>query len=102
MLIQGTNAPLTIEFDDSTSQILDISVAIVKDNKVLIGWTKEDITLDGVFAYCPLTQVGTMDLPTGLANLEVKWTNQDGEVHFAELVVVRIEKRVDQTILVEV
>lgn len=102
MLIQGTNAPITIEFDDDTSNILDISVALVKDEKILAHWSKEEITLDGVFANCPLTQEKTMDLPTGNVSLEVKWTDTDGEVNFAQLVTLKVVKRVDQTILVEV
>lgn len=102
MLIQGTNAPITIEFDDDTSGILDISVALTKECKVLLDWKKDDVTFDGKFVYCPLEQEKTIHLPTGLACLEIKWTNSDGEVHFAELNMVRIEKRLDQTILMEV
>lgn len=102
MLIQGTNAPIVIEFDDDTSSILDISVALVKDNEILIKWEKTNITLDGVFAYCPLSQEDTMKLTPNFAVLEVKWTNADGEVHFAEPTLVEIVKRVDSTILVEV
>lgn len=102
MLIQGTNAPITIEFDDDTSNILDMSVALVKDDKTLTHWSKEEINLEGVFAYCPLTQDKTMVLPTGYVTLEVKWTNKDGEVNFADLVTLKVEKRVDSTILLEV
>lgn len=102
MLIQGTNAPITIEFDDDTSSILDISVALAKENRILIKWGKSDVVFDGKFVYCPLEQAQTVNLPTGLACLEIKWTNPDGEVHFSELNVVRIEKRLDGTILVEV
>lgn len=42
-----------------------------------------------------------MNLPIGFATLEVKWTNAEGEVNFSDVVMVKIEKRADHTILVE-
>lgn len=101
MLIQGTNTPVVIEFDEDTADMIDISVALVCDSVVKKRWAKDEITLEGKFAYCPLEQEGTMDLPVGFANLEVKWTNREGEVNFSDVVVVKIEKRADHTILLE-
>lgn len=101
MLIQGTNAPIIIEFDDVITDIIDISVILAKDNKVLKKWGKADVRLEGTNCYCPLEQEDTINLPVGSATLEVKWTNDKGEVNFAETALVKIEKRVDSTILVE-
>ena len=100
MLIQGTNAPLIIEFD-SNVDVIDMSIALIMGDKAIKRWGKSDVTIEGVFVYCSLTQQETIEMPTGTAVLEIKWTNRDGEVQFADRASVRIVKRIDNTILVE-
>lgn len=101
MLIQGTNAPIIIEFEESVEDIVDVSIALIKDDAVLKRWGKSDVRIEGTNIYCPMEQAETMDLPSGSATLEIKYTDANGEVNFIEKTSVRIEKRIDNTILVE-
>lgn len=102
MLIQGSNAPIIIEFDEDTKNIIDLSVVLIKEENELKKWGKADVTLEGTNCYCPLSQADTINFTTGYGVLEVKWTNKKGEVNFAEIVNIKIEKRHDKTILLEV
>lgn len=110
MIIQGSNAPIVLVFTEETFDIKDISVALVKDNKVIAKpdevlkvWSKDDIILDEeeFKVLCPFTQEETLNLPKGSAFIEVKWLTSTGEVWCSNITRTSVEKRYDSTILTE-
>lgn len=110
MIIQGSNAPIILCFEEEFERVSDISVALIKDNRlngrpniVVHRWGLEDIELheDERTAICPLTQEETLSFPEGKALLEVKWLDSDGDVWMGCTVKTEIGKRFDKTILEE-
>lgn len=105
MIIQGSNNPIVLTFTENAEKLADISVALVKGNRVLYQWGKVDddaeMRIDGKTVYCLLTQAVTLNLPVGHCAIKVKWLDEDGQTEFSDThydVVVPWE---DRTILKE-
>ena len=103
MIIQGSNSPIVISFDDDVSGVTEWSVALFGEDKrgmpsvLLKHWGTEDIEVDGSTAYAPLTEEETMEFAPGVASLEIKWLEADDIVFQSATVRVRISGRKDKT-----
>lgn len=101
MIVQGSNAPILLTFDNIMENVTDFSAVLVSrrlgdENKIIKQWTKDDIEIGGLDIILPLTQEETMEFPSGTHALEVKWVNEDN-ICFANVVNVNIEYRADKT-----
>lgn len=99
MLIQGTNTPLAITFEDDVSNVPVLVISLWKRKGIkLKSWTIENIVVDGDTVYCPLEEQETADFPEGAATLEVKGLDENGQTMFWEKAQVLIESRSDRVI----
>lgn len=99
MIIQGSNAPMLLIFDEDASCFSDLSVLLSRGGRKLRHWTMEDLQIDGSVVTVPLTQEETMVFPEGECTIEVKWLDSEGETQFAEVVRDTIAGRRDKTLL---
>lgn len=99
MIIQGSNQPITISFDEDMSLQSDIEIALFSGSTELKHWSKEDLTIDEDVIQAPLTQEETMDFPAGSAILEVKWYDTDSMTQHTDPFRVWISGRKDHTIM---
>lgn len=101
MIIQGSNAPILLTFESSMDSITDFSAALVSrklvdKTSILKHWEKADIEVNETAVALPLTQEETMEFPSGVCSLEIKWVDEDN-VHFADVVNINVEHRADKT-----
>lgn len=99
MIIQGSNSPIMLEFENDKSEITDFSAALFRGQSggELKQWQMDDIEISGNLIFLPLTQEETMGLPAGQLILEIKWVDEKN-VCFAKLVLMAVQKRNDKTV----
>lgn len=105
MIVQGSNTPIVLTFDTNAEKLKDISVALVKNGKVLYQWGKVDddaeMRFDGKTVYCLLDQTVSIKLPAGLCQVKAKWLDEDGQIEFGKTYYETIIPWEDKTILKE-
>lgn len=103
MIIQGSNSPIVIAFDNDVSDVAEWSVALYGEDKrgaptiLLKHWGTGDITVEGSVVYAPLTEDETMEFAPCVASLEMKWLDPDDNIFHSDVVRVRISGRNDKT-----
>ena len=105
MIIQGSNLPITISFDEDMSNIKDWSMSLFGENKrgeadiLLKHWGIEDVDIDGETISAPLTESETLGFIPGVAVLEIKWLSDEDTIYQSETYRIRICGRQDKTLL---
>ena len=98
MLIQGTNIPLKIVFDEDISEIPALTVTLWKNKQQLKRWDKEDMVITEDTAILPLSEAETAEFPAGPSTVEAKGLNADHEIVFWDEYNVIIHPRRDKDI----
>lgn len=102
MLIQGSNNPLVITFDQRIEDLPALVVSLWRDPSGYIQpikvWQKNEMTITGDTAICELTEADTKDLPEGALRIEAKGLNDDGSTIFWDKYVVDVLPRKDRSI----
>jgi len=76
MIIQGTNLPIILEWDDiNDAPFSDLSVSLRNEIGELKHWTLDDCVVedDGLHIECPITQDESMNWEEGPCTIEAKW-----------------------------
>lgn len=100
MIIQGTNRPIILSFQDSMEDIKDIEVCLYgSENAFLKHWDIEDISIEDKKVICPITQYESINFTPGKCHIEVKWMNEYGETCFAKTLNTTIVERYCKSIM---
>ena len=106
-IIQGSNAPIILEFDIDVSSITDFSAILIpkyglkldKSNvPILKKWNLEDIEIDQQALILPLTQEETLEFPAKPCYLDCKFI-LDSNIEFIDSCLIEIYKSADSTIM---
>lgn len=100
-IVQGSNAPIEIEFDEDVSGLTSLIVSLWNPKNIIepaISWEKTDMTISGANASCPITQAQTAALPVGHMILEAKGVNGDGVTVIWDRVVINVAPRYDRNL----
>lgn len=103
MIIQGSNLPIIIPFEEDTSDIKDLSVSLFGENKrgdanvLLKHWGKDDVVIEEGSIIAPMSEGDTLGFIPGVAVLEAKWLSQDDNIYPLYTSRIRICGRADQT-----
>ena len=100
-IIQGSNSPIEIEFDQDVSGLSTLVVSLwspLNVTRPAISWEKSDMTISGANASCPITQAQTAALPVGHMILEAKGVNGDGVTVIWNRVVINVAPRYDRNL----
>ena len=98
MLIQGTNVPIKITFEQEVENLPKIVATLWQNGKLLKQWDKENMTIAGAVAILPLDEDETRTQKKGKATLEVKGLSNAQDVMFWEEATVEIAARKDKDI----
>lgn len=99
MIIQGSNAPIIIDFNEDLSIVKDMSIVLYNRQKELKHWEFSDLIMNDKQIICELTQEETLNFIPGSASLEIKWMEEDQLIQFCTVVSVTIVERRDSYIL---
>lgn len=99
-ILQGSNTPLVITFDQDVSGLSKLSISLwhLEDGELLKAWTRDYVDVDGAQVSCPLTEEESAAFPQGHIVLEAKGAGADGEVLFWEQYVLKSKQRFDKGI----
>lgn len=103
-ILQGSNAPLVIEFNSSTEVDINKFSALLftqKNEIELKHWLEDDIVVKRRQIELPLTEEETLGFPTELCVLEVKFSDDDGHITLWDSIKCNIVRRKDTTRLNE-
>lgn len=103
MIIQGSNNPLVIQFDQDMSGYDTLVITVWKGisagtYNILKRWNKADLTVSGDTVTCPLTEAETKTFPASSVNVEAKALNDDGDTIFWAEMDVNVMFRRDRII----
>lgn len=100
MLIQGTNIPIEITFDNDVSTFKNIVATLWIQNKQVKKWekAKDEMTVVGVLATLPLDEDETRKFQKGMAKLDIKGLNATDQIVFWEEAEIEIVDRRDKDI----
>ena len=99
MIIQGTNIPLQITFDEDVSEINELVITLWRRNKVeLKRWTKANMEIEEDTVILPITEEESASWPEGYNTLEAKGLDEDGLTIFWDKAPIMIEGRRDKGI----
>lgn len=89
MIIQGSNYPLVIQFNEDVSAVPKLLVTLWRDinasQSVLIKkWEKPDMRISNDTAVCPLSESVTRHLPLRTLVVEIKGLDENGNEIFYE------------------
>ena len=100
MIVQGSNVPLTIVFDQAVSG-MELVVTLWglngRTDTMIKRWNAEDMTIAEDTVICPLTEAETAALPSGTLAVEAKGLN-GGETVFWAAAEVDVLRRRDRVI----
>ena len=100
MIIQGSNQPIVITFDDDIKEnTKDLKVLLYTTSGELKSWTMDDLVIAGCSATAALTQEETLSFPVGNCYIEIKWLDSAGITQFNKIVQDRIVFRSDKRLL---
>jgi len=103
MIVQGSNNPIIVSFDEDVSSIQDWSMSLYGEDKrgapgdLLKHWGLDDVEIDENSVSAPLSQEETLAFPPCVATLEIKWLNADDLIFHSKKVRIRIDGRNDST-----
>lgn len=108
MLVQGSNLPIILTFDEDASTFQDLSVIVypresTSDNPIL-SWGIDDVTIDEYEVICPIAQADLMSPKLTITEdlnvaIEIKWLGANDTVYNNGVVYDYISYRKDTTIL---
>ena len=102
MIVQGSNNPLVLTFDQSVDDIPSLSVtlwsATGRLTRPLKAWTRADMMINGATVVCPLTEDETKNLVSTNLILEAKGLDGDGNTIFWDEYPIDLHKRRDRMI----
>lgn len=101
MIIQGSNVPLTIQFDASVAEMPKLVVTLWNDSgikKLVKKWEKSDMTISEDTAICPMSEKETASLPSRSLIVEAKGLDEDGETVFWDAAEIDVTARRDSVI----
>lgn len=107
MIIQGSNLPIVITFNEDMSSLVDWSMSLFMEDKrtkthtLLHHWGLNDVIIDGAVISGPLTEEETMNFPVGVATLEMKWLTPDDTIFHSDVIRIRISERNDTNRLIK-
>lgn len=103
MIVQGTNVPLAVTFDEDVSSIPTLVATLwLKDGTLIKQWEKSDMEIDGETVYLPLDESETASIAPGFVSLAIKGLNDDDQTIFWDEVMVKVTARRDRTITLTV
>lgn len=101
MIIQGSNNPLVIQFDADVSGIPVIIVSLWNSKNTgnpIKVWTRNEMTISGDTAICPLEESETKALQNSQLVLEAKGLDSDGNTVFWDDYPISVKRRFDKII----
>lgn len=99
MLIQGTNSPLVIQFDQDVSTMDKLVISLWSlTGEMIKEWDLDELTIEGDTAICPLTEAETKTYPSTIVTIEAKGIDSDGDMVFWDQMDVKMVKRRDKVI----
>lgn len=100
MIIQGSDHPLVIEFDQDVSGCTELLVTLWagSGSEPVARWRKSEMTVDGSTAICPLSESVTSGLKSISATVEVKGLDEDGTTIFWDEMKIPVKARRDRNI----
>ena len=99
MIIQGSNLPIVIEFDEEVENIPALEIGLYHGDDELKHWSKNNLIIDGSVISAPLKQSETINFPADSVMIEIKWLDSDGITWFADTIKSRVMSRRDRTIM---
>lgn len=102
-IIQGSNDPLIITFDDDVSELPQIIVSLwvakpgIKNDPLKI-WYSSDLSVDGDTVYCPLSERETARFPDTQVEILAKALDDSGHIRHWKEVTLDIMARKDKNI----
>lgn len=100
MIIQSTNKPIIVELDETISG-QPIRATLWQNNQKVAEWREYDIEYENNIIQLPLEQEITSTFSEGLATLEIKYLNINGETEFIEPILMVVIARKDKEALWE-
>ena len=102
-IIQGSNNPLVIQFDQDVSGFPQFVVTLWKtktsEYDLVKQWNKAAMTIDGDTVTLPLTEAETRAMPAGLLQVEAKGLGTGGNTLFWAEMSIDVVFRRDKTIV---
>lgn len=108
MLVQGSNLPILLTFDEDASTFQDLSVKVypresTSDNPIL-SWGINDVTINEHEVICPIAQSDLMSPNLTITEdlnvaIEIKWLGETDTVYNNAVVYDYISYRKDSTVL---
>jgi hypothetical protein len=100
MLIQGSNNPLVIQFDAAVDTLPKLVITLWSDTPGNIGkplktWEREDMTISGDTAICPIGELETKEYYGDFLILEAKGLDGDGNTIFWDEYSIDLKHRRD-------
>lgn len=100
MIIQGTNKPILIDFEQDMSWLKAIEIGLYsRDKQLLKKWDEHTVIINKNVIECPQTQQETVEYALGSCEILVKWLNLEGFTEFAEKIQDKVIPWTDKTIL---
>lgn len=100
-LVQGSNIPLTIQFDASVENLPKLVVTLWSDLRKgapLKTWETDDMTISGDTAICPLTEDETARMPKYTLVVEAKGLDANDQTVFWDEYPINVVMRRDRII----
>lgn len=99
MMIQGSNNPLVIQFDQAVDSLPQLVVSLWSaSGESLKTWALPDMMVDGDTAVCPLAESETAAIGGAKVTLEAKGLDGSGNTIFWDSVNVYVKARQDRII----
>ena len=99
MIIQGSNNPITLTFDESVADIPTLVATLWAGyGNMIKRWDKTDMGIDGETVTLPLSEEETAALSGGAIMLDVKGVDSDGNIVFWDEAGIRVLPRRDHSI----
>lgn len=101
MIIQGSNDPLVIMFDESVENFPKMLVTIWRDSamtKLVKKWRETDMQIAENMIVCPLTEQETAAFPPHQLIVEIKGLDENGTIVIYEAIPIEVMARHDSGI----
>ena len=98
MIIQGTNIPIQLTFEQDVSGLTKLVATLWQSGKLLKQWERADMTIIGNVVTLPLNEDETRTWKKGKIKLEVKGLNRSNQVLFWEEAFTEVLSRDDRNV----
>lgn len=102
MIVQGSNNPLVLTFDESVDNIPSLLVTLWSRNgmstRPIKAWTRDDMMINGETVVCPLAESETANLVSANLILEAKGLDGEGNTIFWSEYPIDLHRRRDRII----